>query len=44
MEAYEKPEITDLGSLETLTLGEADGDQLDADFPAGTSKSDLTFS
>jgi hypothetical protein len=41
---YQGPEILDLGELQDLTAGQQDGEQLDRDFPAGTPKSDLTFS
>jgi hypothetical protein len=42
--AYEQPEILSMGSFETITAGASDGYALDAAFPAGTPKSDLTFS
>jgi len=41
---YEPPEVKDYGKLADLTAGSADGSRLDADFPALTSKSQLTFS
>lgn len=41
---YEAPKVQEIGSVHELTLGSADGYALDADFPAGTPKSDLTFS
>ena len=44
MEAYEAPEIIEVGSVEKLTQGQATGAELDADFPAGTPFADLTFS
>ena len=43
-ETYEKPEVADYGDLVDLTAAGSDGDQLDADFPAGTSRGNLTFS
>jgi hypothetical protein len=41
---YEAPEIVDYGDLTALTAGSADGQFLDADFPAGTSRGSLGFS
>jgi len=41
---YVEPGIEDLGALHELTLGQSQGNRLDADFPAGTLFSDLTFS
>lgn len=41
---YEKPEVADYGDLIELTASGSDGDCLDADFPASTKKSSLTFS
>lgn len=41
---YEPPLLSELGKFETLTQGLSDGLKLDAAFPAGTPKSDLTFS
>lgn len=41
---YEQPKIEELGSFEKLTQGGMDGNFLDATFPAGTPKGDLTFS
>ncbi|MGH3933156.1 MAG: lasso RiPP family leader peptide-containing protein [Pseudonocardiaceae bacterium] len=41
---YVAPAIEDLGSLQELTLGQSNGSRLDADFSAGTSFADLTFS
>ena len=41
---YETPQVVDYGELAELTAGQADGDFTDADFPANTSKRDLTFS
>jgi hypothetical protein len=43
-DTYEPPAIRPLGSLEELTQASTDGDQLDADFPDGTPRGDLTFS
>lgn len=42
--AYETPELEVLGTIEDLTHGNATGSRLDADFSAGTSVDDLTFS
>lgn len=41
---YVAPTVEDLGSVQELTLGGADGSNLDADFSAGTPYGDLTFS
>jgi hypothetical protein len=41
---YEQPTIADYGDLVELTAQQTDGDFLDADFPAGTPRGDLTFS
>lgn len=41
---YVAPTVEDLGSLPELTLGQAQGMRLDADFDAGTLFGDLTFS
>ena len=41
---YEKPAIRRYGSLEEMTRAGAIGTTLDADFPAGTPFSGLTFS
>ncbi|MDX2336170.1 MULTISPECIES: lasso RiPP family leader peptide-containing protein [Brevundimonas] len=41
---YEAPEMTSLGSFETLTQGASRGSQLDATFPTGTPFGELTFS
>lgn len=41
---YITPTVENLGSLEELTLAQSSGSRLDADFPAGTNFSDLTFS
>jgi hypothetical protein len=41
---YVSPEIHDLGSLEELTAGQADGNFLDRDFSVNTPRDDLTFS
>ena len=41
---FEKPEVTDLGSLVELTSMMSDGERTDATFPAGTPKGELTFS
>lgn len=42
--AYTKPELVEVGSFEEVTLGNSTGASLDANFPAGTLFSDLTFS
>lgn len=41
---YVPPVLEDLGSLHEVTLGQATGSRLDADFTAGTLASDITFS
>lgn len=41
---YEAPKIAVLGTFEQITEGASDGTKLDASFPAGTPKPDLTFS
>ncbi len=41
---YESPTVVDYGDLIELTAAGTDGDCLDADFPAGTSRGKLTFS
>lgn len=41
---YVAPEIEELGTVAELTLGEAEGSKLDADFAAGTLFGDITFS
>ena len=41
---YEKPSVVDYGDLVELTAGTSTGNFLDADFPAGTFRGDLTFS
>lgn len=43
-QTYTPPKLVDLGSVRELTLGHATGLYLDANFPAGTPFSDLTFS
>lgn len=42
--AYNKPQLTEVGSFEEVTLGNATGNSLDATFPAGTPFGQLTFS
>lgn len=42
--SYESPRVVDYGDLVELTAGDQTGDCTDAAFPAGTNKSDLTFS
>lgn len=41
---YEAPRLIDLGSVSEVTAQNANGARTDADFPAGTPMSDLTFS
>jgi hypothetical protein len=41
---YTGPEITDYGDLTELTAGTSRGNYLDAAFPAGTPRGDLSFS
>jgi hypothetical protein len=41
---YNAPSLVVHGNLETLTQGSADGNSLDAAFPTGTPKAQLTFS
>ena len=41
---YVAPEVAVLGTFEEITAGASDGGKLDAAFPAGTPKNDLTFS
>ncbi len=43
-QAYEAPQLIELGAFEELTQGSSTGGFLDADFPAGTPVPDLTFS
>ncbi|MCY7282252.1 MAG: putative RiPP precursor [Cyanobacteria bacterium CAN_BIN43] len=42
--SYAQPKLTAYGNVEVLTQGASSGPNLDADFPAGTPFSDLTFS
>jgi hypothetical protein len=42
--SYIAPELVIHGNLETITQGAASGANLDAAFPVGTPKSQLTFS
>lgn len=42
--SYEKPVLVVYGTLEDITQGTSGGETLDADFPAGTPRGDLTFS
>ncbi|MEH6756664.1 MAG: lasso RiPP family leader peptide-containing protein [Parasphingorhabdus sp.] len=42
--AYIKPDLTEVGSFEEVTLGSSTGSALDASFPVGTLITDLTFS
>lgn len=41
---YVKPEIVDYGDMVELTAGTNGGNYLDAAFPSGTPRGDLTFS
>lgn len=41
---YESPAVVDYGDLVELTAAGTQGEYLDADFPAGTGRSSLTFS
>lgn len=43
-EAYVSPALTRIGSFEQVTLGNANGNRLDANYPVTTPKSQLTFS
>jgi hypothetical protein len=43
-EAYERPQLTVVGTFESITQSTGFGTKLDAAFPAGTPKVDLTFS
>jgi len=43
-DGYTAPTIVDLGSVGELTLGNTDGESLDASFPVNTPKPDLRFS
>lgn len=42
--SYETPKIVDFGDLVELTAQQTNGEFLDAAFPEGTPKSQLTFS
>jgi hypothetical protein len=41
---YVTPELTVYGSVETITKGNRDGSEVDAVFPIGIPKDQLTFS
>lgn len=41
---YETPMLRSHGSIESITHGTSNGNALDAAFPAGTPRGDLTFS
>lgn len=41
---YETPELTEVGTFETITKAATTGSQLDGTFPRGTPGSELTFS
>ena len=43
MEAYETPQIVELGTLAEITQANVTGDFLDDTFPVGTPQSELTF-
>ena len=42
--SYEKPEVSDYGTLTSLTAGQSDGNFTDRDFPVNTPRDELTFS
>ena len=42
--AYTRPRLVVYGKLEEITQQSGTGDRLDADYPAGTHKSDLGWS
>ncbi|TKA94277.1 lasso RiPP family leader peptide-containing protein [Cereibacter changlensis] len=42
--SYEAPKLNVHGSLEDMTQGSSVGNSLDASFPVGTPRGDLTFS
>ena len=44
MKQYQAPRVTKIGSVADLTQGLSHGSHLDADFPDGTPRGDLTFS
>ncbi|MDQ3932263.1 MAG: putative RiPP precursor [Actinomycetota bacterium] len=44
MTSYERPSLEVVSPLADLTRGVSQGDRLDADFPVGTQRGDLTFS
>lgn len=44
IDEYESPTVVDYGDLVELTAAGTDGDCLDADFSAGSSRGKLTFS
>ena len=41
---YEKPKVSDYGTLASLTAGQQDGNFTDRDFPVNTPRDELTFS
>jgi hypothetical protein len=41
---YQKPSVSDYGTLQELTAGQHEGEFTDAEFPINTPKKDLTFS
>lgn len=41
---YERPQLTHIGSLETVTQGQSTGGKTDAFFPVGTPRGNITFS
>lgn len=41
---YVAPVLTVVGTFETITQGSSDGEDLDAAFPVGTPRGELTFS
>lgn len=43
-DVYVRPQLTRIGSLETITQGQSTGGKTDAFFPTGTPRGDITFS
>lgn len=41
---WQSPKVAVIGDIESITQGNADGENLDADFPIHTKKADLGFS
>lgn len=44
MKTYDRPELVEVGSFESITKAASSGSTLDATFPDGTPFGDLTFS